>query len=370
MSDTTDVTSDVSNTDASAPEENAGTSRRRRAAGNGLTAMLLPELQSMASSLGISGTARLRKGELIAAIQEQQSGEGRVPGPRNISADAPDRRTVARAEASRNEVRTEVREDADRADTDRAPARAERDAERAERPERGVTDQRNGDQRNGGEQRVEREQRGDREPTNRRERTDNRGNDRSDRSDNRGDGQREGQRNDSRGSDQRNDQRGDQRNDQRGDQRGGNNPNNNSDDDDEGGRRGRRSRFRDRNRRGGTRERGDEGQHRAASGATTRRSTRMMCSYRSPASSTSSTTTRSSGRRATWPAPNDVYVSMAQIKRYGLRRGDAVTGAVRALPGTNADGSRVGTSTTRWCGWTRSTGWIRRRRGAGRSSTS
>jgi len=28
--------------------------------------------------------------------------------------------------------------------------------------------------------------------------------------------------------------------------------------------------------------------------------------------------------------PNDVYVSMAQIKRYGLRRGDAVTGAVRA----------------------------------------
>src|SRR6266700_3050356 len=28
--------------------------------------------------------------------------------------------------------------------------------------------------------------------------------------------------------------------------------------------------------------------------------------------------------------PNDVYVSMTQIKRYGLRRGDAVTGAVRA----------------------------------------
>src|SRR5690606_12212760 len=29
--------------------------------------------------------------------------------------------------------------------------------------------------------------------------------------------------------------------------------------------------------------------------------------------------------------PNDVYVSMAQIKKYGLRRGDAVTGAVRAV---------------------------------------
>src|SRR5690606_39320656 len=28
--------------------------------------------------------------------------------------------------------------------------------------------------------------------------------------------------------------------------------------------------------------------------------------------------------------PNDVYVSMAQVRKYGLRRGDAVTGAVRA----------------------------------------
>ena len=31
--------------------------------------MLLPELQSMAASLGISGTGRMRKGELIAAMQ-------------------------------------------------------------------------------------------------------------------------------------------------------------------------------------------------------------------------------------------------------------------------------------------------------------
>jgi transcription termination factor Rho len=40
--------------------------------------------------------------------------------------------------------------------------------------------------------------------------------------------------------------------------------------------------------------------------------------------------------------PNDVYVSMAQIKRYGLRRGDAVTGAVRAARDgdNNSGGSR------------------------------
>ncbi len=36
---------------------------------------------------------------------------------------------------------------------------------------------------------------------------------------------------------------------------------------------------------------------------------------------------------------NDVYVSMAQIKRYGLRRGDAVTGAVRTARETG-DGQR------------------------------
>ncbi|WP_238441364.1 Rho termination factor N-terminal domain-containing protein, partial [Frankia sp. AgW1.1] len=47
---------------------------RRRRSGTGLQAMLLPELQSMASSLGIQGTGRLRKGQLIAAIQNVQNG--------------------------------------------------------------------------------------------------------------------------------------------------------------------------------------------------------------------------------------------------------------------------------------------------------
>ena len=29
------------------------------------------------------------------------------------------------------------------------------------------------------------------------------------------------------------------------------------------------------------------------------------------------------------PGPNDVYVSLSQVRKHGLRRGDAVTGAVR-----------------------------------------
>jgi transcription termination factor Rho len=300
---------------------------------------LLPELQSMASSLGISGTARLRKGELIAAIQEQQSGEGRVPGPRNISADAPERRTVARADAPRTEVRAEVREDSDRApaEADRAPARAER-ADRAERTsgDRATGDRANGDRANGDRASVgEREPRGDREPSNRRERSDSqRGNDRSDgpRSNDRSDNQRgDNQRGDSQRS-------GDQRGN---DQRGGNHPNNNAnnDDDDEGGRRGRRSRFRDRNRRGGTRERGE-----GEGGGQSQRSNEPQVNDDDVLVPVAGIVdvldnyafVRTSGYLA---GANDVYVSMAQIKRYGLRRGDAVTGAVRAAR-DNADGSR------------------------------
>jgi transcription termination factor Rho len=56
LSDTTDVTSDVSNVAADAT---TGPVRRRRT-GTGLSAMLLPELQSLSASLVISCTARMR----------------------------------------------------------------------------------------------------------------------------------------------------------------------------------------------------------------------------------------------------------------------------------------------------------------------
>jgi len=51
----------------------AGTSRR---GGTGLSAMLLPELQRLAQSMGIMGTGRMRKGQVIAAIEERQQGGG------------------------------------------------------------------------------------------------------------------------------------------------------------------------------------------------------------------------------------------------------------------------------------------------------
>ncbi len=322
MSDTTDVTSDVSNV---AGEGTAGPTRRRRT-GTGLSAMLLPELQSLAASLGISGTARMRKGELIAAISERQGGAtaaatGGAPRPRA--------EVSAAAAPSREEVRAEVRENGDRPDGERRAAeqappaaaaggaeggrtRTSRrsraaaaaaaaateagseptPAERTERPERADGAERaEGAERTEGAERAERGDRG--EARNGRERNGN-GGDRGERADARGDrGQRAERDNDG------------------------------EDEGESGGRRSRRSRFRDRRRGRGERAENGEGNREPqvneddvlvpVAGILD-----VLDNY---------AFIRTTGYLA---GPNDVYVSMSQVKKYGLRRGDAVTGAVRA----------------------------------------
>ncbi|MCU1673171.1 MAG: transcription termination factor Rho, partial [Frankiales bacterium] len=80
MTDTTDLLPASGNDDgfAAAPAEQAPQAAaprvRRRATSGGLAAMVLPELQAMATGLGISGVGRLRKSQLIEAIQTKQSG--------------------------------------------------------------------------------------------------------------------------------------------------------------------------------------------------------------------------------------------------------------------------------------------------------
>ncbi|NUR00699.1 MAG: transcription termination factor Rho, partial [Streptomyces sp.] len=80
VSDTTDLmgarveeTAAAPATDASAPATGAGSRRRR---GTGLDGMVLAELQQVASGLGIRGTARMRKSQLIEVIKEAQAGGG------------------------------------------------------------------------------------------------------------------------------------------------------------------------------------------------------------------------------------------------------------------------------------------------------
>lgn len=74
--------------------------------------MLLPELQSLAGSLGITGTGRMRKGDLIAAIQERQAGGAGQGAART--------RAAVAAGEPREEVRADVRTDQNQSNEGRA----------------------------------------------------------------------------------------------------------------------------------------------------------------------------------------------------------------------------------------------------------
>jgi transcription termination factor Rho len=65
---------DADDAAAVAPRAGAGARGGTRSQAGGLAAMLLPELQRMAQSEGITGTAKMRKGQLIAAIEERRQG--------------------------------------------------------------------------------------------------------------------------------------------------------------------------------------------------------------------------------------------------------------------------------------------------------
>ncbi|GGN02600.1 transcription termination factor Rho [Actinoplanes campanulatus] len=335
MSDTTDVTSGVS--DVADGAGTTATATKRRRGGTGLSAMLLPELQSLAASLGISGTARMRKGELIAAITERQSGgtpaAEPAPRPRTNSAEAvaapaqPAPAQAAPAEAPKTAAAPAEsapaerparsrRERASREPRETAPrepeaATVEAAAAPAEAPAPAV-------------ETTERPERGDRPERGERNR---------DRQRNQRDGQRDNQQREDRGNDrgQRAEGRGDQgRGDQgRGDQ-GRGDQGHDDDDNEEGGRRSRRSRFRDR-RRGRDRDgdqRDDRGQREGREPHVAEDEVLV------PVAGILDVLDNYAFVRTTGylSGPNDVYVSMSQVKKYGLRRGDAVTGAVRSAP--------------------------------------
>ena len=77
--------------DASAGQAGAATAGAGRRGGSGLSAKLLPELQRIAQSMGIVGIGRMRKGQLIAAIEER-----RQSGPPADGGAAADRATRGR----------------------------------------------------------------------------------------------------------------------------------------------------------------------------------------------------------------------------------------------------------------------------------
>ncbi|MER6714063.1 MULTISPECIES: transcription termination factor Rho [unclassified Streptomyces] len=346
MSDTTDLmgarveeTAAAPATDASAPATGAGSRRRR---GTGLEGMVLAELQQVASGLGIRGTARMRKSQLIEVIKEAQASGGAAPAAK---ADAPaetkpKRRATSRARTGDNGEKAEKKADAkeapeapaekaekataqqqieipgqpasDDAPSERRRRRATADAgSPASAPETVAAEAKSepkaetpAQQSQGNEAKSD----GDGGEGRRRDRRD-RGRDRDrdrDRRGGKGDDQQGGGRQD-RGQQQS--QQGGGRQD-RGQQQ--------DDDDFEGGRRGRRGRYRDRRGRRGRDDMATEPQINEddvlipVAGILD-----ILDNY---------AFIRTSGYL---PGPNDVYVSLAQVRKNGLRKGDHITGAVR-----------------------------------------
>jgi transcription termination factor Rho len=259
-----------------ATEPAAETPRRRR--GSGLSAMLLPELKQLAGGLGIKGAGTMRKGQLIEAIQAAQ---GKAPqgGPKS----AAPKSTPKNAESNKDSA-------------DKPPSGSASQQAPESRTDRGDQQARDRDDRRG--------QQGGGD--NRGQNKDNRDNkDSRDNKDNRRDDNRSQS---NRGNDNRgNDNRG---NDNRG--------NDNRRDDTQGSSRRRRrgrDRYRDRDRRG------------PSDAEPTVREDDVLLPVAGILDLLDNYAfVRTSGYL---PGPNDVYVSMSMVRKYGMRKGDALTGQVR-----------------------------------------
>ena len=292
-----------------------------------LLAMKLPELKKLAVEAGVQGASTMRKGDIIAALTAA-SGPAPAGDAGTTRADRAERQAPADRGTNHPEARADVQAEA-HADV-HPEARAEESGEPAERPEsgerpreergdrgdRGARRDRNrnrrderGDAESTERPREEREERGDRHERPRNDRQDRADrNDRGDRQD-RNDRQDRGDRAERGDRPDRNDRndRG-ERNDRQ--DRGDRNDRFDRDDD----RRGRRNRDRnrDRGRRNEEFEVTEDDVVTPVAGIVD-----IMENY---------AFVRTSGYL---PGPNDVYVALGLVKRYGLRKGDVVTGLVR-----------------------------------------
>ncbi|MFE2166533.1 transcription termination factor Rho [Streptomyces sp. NPDC059447] len=371
MSDTTDLmgAADTS-VDTSAPA--AGAAPKRRRTGTGLDGMVLAELQQVASGLGIRGTARMRKSQLIEVIKEAQAGGGAPKAAASAAAGdtaeaKPKRRATSKARTGETAAEAPAEKPAAAPATQiEIPGQpASEDAPAGERRRRRATapsgspegsapatvvqvEQKTetvaapqadakaeaatavsapaqdgeGRGRRDRRDRGDRAERGDRQS--RRERaakTDEQGQGgqgqgaqggqggRQDRAE-RGDRQQQGGRGQGQGQQGRQD-----RQDRQGPQDNG--PQ--DDFDDEGGRRGRRGRYRDR--------RGRRGRDEFAPNEPQVADDDVLIPVAGILDILDNYAfIRTSGYL---PGPNDVYVSLAQVRKAGLRKGDHTTGAVR-----------------------------------------
>nr|WP_217500548.1 transcription termination factor Rho [Rhodococcus pyridinivorans] len=327
--------------------------------------MVLAELRTLAAELGIKGTSGMRKGDLIAAIKEKQGGGAAAPAeqPAAEKTAAPEKtdaaaktETVGKPETAdkpegapsrgtrgrRGRAATDETA-APEQKADAAPAEQKADAEQAEQKadvkhgEEGSQEKLQGGQTPSGDNESDGNRRG-------RGRRGRRGGDNADqnqqtegadapedgRQDRDSHRERGQDRNSGDGSSRRDRNQGDRnqgdRNQDAGDRDGGNQgprqgQDNRGGDDEEGGRGRRGRRFRERRR----------GRDRGESGSDSREPEIREDDVLQPVAGILDVLdnyafVRTSGYLA---GPNDVYVSMNMVRKNGLRRGDAITGAVR-----------------------------------------
>ncbi|MEU2395174.1 transcription termination factor Rho [Streptomyces sp. NPDC007369] len=364
MSDTTDLmgAADTS-VDASAPA--AASAPKRRRSGTGLEGMVLAELQQVASGLGIRGTARMRKSQLIEVIKEAQAGGGaaKAAAPAADAAEAkPKRRATSKARTGEAAAEAPAEKPA-------APAQIEIPGQPAGGTARTGEAERAGDEAPAGERRRRRATAPSGSPENAAAATvtveakpetataaapaetkaeastavsapaqggqEGEGRGRRDRRDRgeRGERQRDrrerGAKTDDQGQGAPGQGQGGGRGDrqqgggrgqgQQGGQQGRQDAGPQDDFDDEGGRRGRRGRYRDR--------RGRRGRDEFAPGEPQVADDDVLIPVAGILDILDNYAfIRTSGYL---PGPNDVYVSLAQVRKAGLRKGDHITGAVR-----------------------------------------
>ena len=311
----------------------AGASPRRSGA---LTAMRLAELQGLASSMGISGTAKMRKGDLVAAIKARQNGESgpASAGEPHGESRQPDTAREERAERTDTreqpvrEERTEQRDRAERGDRPEQRDRAQRgdrpeqrDRARGDRTETRERGDRQGDQTQARADRQDREEHLDRtdreERTEGRDGTENRGDTRPDRGE-----RRDAQNRDAQNRDTQNRDTQHQGTQGQGGQQGQNRF------DDEDGRGGRRRRNRGRNRD----KRRSPGQEGGAQVDAPVEAALTEDDVLVPVAGILDILDSYAFVRTTGylPGSSDIYVPLQMVKRHGLRKGDAVTGSIKA----------------------------------------
>ena len=291
-----------------------------------LSTMVLPELRALANQVGVKGTSGMRKGDLIAAIKEHQNGgsgtNNRADTPAAAPAEQPNEprqntEKTESAEANGGEPRRRERRTATRGAGAAAVAEgAEQQKSQDDRPEQ--DEKPKSENRDSGERGRDQADQGGQGQSGGQQNRDNQNRDNQNRDNQNRDNQNRGNQNrDNQNRDNQN------RGNQNRDNQNRDNQNRDDDDDDERGQGRRGRRFRDRRRRG---ERPD-GQGGGGGNEAELREDDVVQPVAGILDVLDNYAfVRTSGYLA---GPNDVYVSMNMVRKNGLRRGDAVTGAVR-----------------------------------------